>query len=151
LHIHPLLEETDVTIALEHHTPQAFVDPYAADPAAGAWPPAAAGQDMDYQLPPPNPSERLSILIDPRDQHRLALHAVLTAAGIPPRPEDRDAIDQLSALPSSINATLQRWLLHTASQCEQATVPAGSLSQGVVDGLQDTALYIGPFRIRVGH
>lgn len=116
LHIHPLLEENDVTIDLEHHTPQAFVDPYAADPAESAWPPAAAWQDMDYLLPPPNPSERLSILIDPRDQHRLALHAVLTAAGIPPRPEDRDAIDQLSALPSSINTTLQRWLQHTASQ-----------------------------------
>jgi hypothetical protein len=38
LHIHPLLEETDVTIALEHHTPHTFVDPYAADPAETAWP-----------------------------------------------------------------------------------------------------------------
>ncbi|WP_063895181.1 hypothetical protein [Streptomyces sp. Root369] len=134
-----------MTLTLEPHTPQAFVDPYAADPAETAWPPAVAGQDMDHLLPPPNPSERLSILIDPRDQHRLALHAALTAAGIPPnpserlsilidprdqhrlalhaaltaagippRPEDRDAIDQLSALPSSINTTLQRWLLHTA-------------------------------------
>jgi hypothetical protein len=114
LHIHPLLEETNVTIALEHHTPHTFADPYAADPAETAWPPAAAGQDMDYLLPPPNPSERLNILIDPRDQHRLALHAALTAAGIPPRPEDRDAIDQLSALPPSINTTLQRWLHRTA-------------------------------------
>ncbi|MFG2733048.1 hypothetical protein [Streptomyces canus] len=105
-----------MTIALEHHTPHTFVDPYAADPAESTWPAAAAGQDMDYLLPPPNPSERLNILIDPRDQHRLALHAALTAAGVPPRPEDRDAIDQLSALPSSINTTLQRWLHHTASQ-----------------------------------
>ncbi|WP_406121211.1 hypothetical protein OIE52_46970 [Streptomyces canus] len=106
-----------MTIALEHHAPQAFVDPYAADPADPAWPPAAAGQDMDHHLlPPPNPSERLSILIDPRDQHRLALHAALTAAGIPPRPEDRDAIDQLSALPPGINTTLQRWLHHTTSR-----------------------------------
>ncbi|MDI5904808.1 MULTISPECIES: hypothetical protein [Streptomyces] len=105
-----------MTIALEPHTPQAFVDPYAADPAETAWPPASAGQDRDHLLPPPNPSERLSILIDPRDHHRLALHAALTAAGIPPRPEDRDAIDQLSALPSGINTTLQRWLSHTASQ-----------------------------------
>jgi hypothetical protein len=115
MHIHPLLEETDVSIALEHHTPQAFVDLYAAEPAESAWPPAPAGQDMDYLLPPPNPSERLSILTDPRDQHRLALHAALTAAGVPPLPEDRDAIDQLSALPSSINTTLQRWLRHTTS------------------------------------
>ncbi|MFF0078814.1 hypothetical protein ACFYR1_03665 [Streptomyces canus] len=105
-----------MTIALEHHTPQTFVDLYAADPAEPARHPASAGQDMDHLLPPPNPSERLSILIDPRDQHRLALHAALTAAGIPPRPEDRDAIDQLSALPSGINTTLQRWLSHTASQ-----------------------------------
>jgi hypothetical protein len=110
----PATEETNVTIALEHHTPHTFADPYAADPAETAWPPAAAGQDMDYMLPPPNPSERLNILIDPRDQHRLALHAALTAAGIPPRPEDRDAIDQLSALPPSINTTLQRWLHRTA-------------------------------------
>ncbi|MDH6522011.1 hypothetical protein M2163_000994 [Streptomyces sp. SAI-135] len=113
LHIHPLLKETDVSITLDHHTPHAFVDPYAADPAESAWPPAA-GQDTDFLLPPPNPAERLSILIAPRDQRRLALHAALTAAGIPPRPEDRDAIDQLSALPSSINTTLQRWLNHTA-------------------------------------
>ncbi|MEU0206679.1 hypothetical protein [Streptomyces canus] len=104
-----------MTITLEHHTPQAFVDPYAADPAKTARPPAAAGQDMDHLLPPPNPSERLSTLIAPRDRHRLALHAALTAAGIPPRPEDRDAIDQLSTLPSGINTTLQRWLSHTAS------------------------------------
>ena len=103
-----------MTIALAHHAPQNFVDPYAADPAQTTWPPAAAGQDTDLLLPPPNPSERLSILIDPRDQRRLALHAALTAAGIPPRPEDRDAINQLSALPASINTTLQRWLNHTS-------------------------------------
>ncbi|MFF7764303.1 hypothetical protein [Streptomyces griseorubiginosus] len=103
-----------MTIALDHHTPQTFVDPYAADPAQTAWPGAAASQDMACQLPPPNPSERLSMLIDPRDQRRLALHAALTAAGIPPRPEDREAINQLSALPASINTTLQRWLNHTS-------------------------------------
>ncbi|MFF7759362.1 hypothetical protein [Streptomyces griseorubiginosus] len=105
-----------MTIALDHHTTQSFVDPYAGDPAQTSWPPAAAPaeQDMDYLLPPPNPSERLSTLIDPRDQRRLALHAALTTAGIPPRPEDRDAINQLSALPASINTTLQRWLNHTS-------------------------------------
>ncbi|MET8081331.1 hypothetical protein [Streptomyces sp. NPDC005303] len=105
-----------MTIALDHHTTQAFVDPYAADPEQTTWPPAAAsaGQDTDYLLPPPNPSERLSILIDPRDQRRLALHAALTTAGIPPRPEDRDAINQLSALPAHINTILQRWLNHTS-------------------------------------
>ncbi|MFJ9150286.1 hypothetical protein ACIRP7_19850 [Streptomyces sp. NPDC102270] len=103
-----------MTITFEHHTPQTFVDPYAAGPAQTIWPPAAAEQDTDYLLPPPNPSERLNILIAPRDQRRLALHAALTAAGIPPRPEDRDAIDQLSALPDSINTTLLRWMHHTA-------------------------------------
>jgi hypothetical protein len=109
-----LPEETDMTIALEHHAPQTFVDLYAVDPEETTWPAAATGQDTDYLLPPPNPSERLSMLTDPRDQHRLALHAALTAAGIPPRPEDRDAINQLSALPASVNTTLQRWLRHTA-------------------------------------
>ncbi|MFI6937545.1 hypothetical protein [Streptomyces sp. NPDC050287] len=103
-----------MSIALEHDTPQAFVDPYAADPVETARPfPCAPGQDEDYLLPPPNPAERLSVLVDPRDQRRLELHAVLTAAGIPPRPGDREAIDQLSALPASINTTLQRWLQHT--------------------------------------
>ncbi|MER7569844.1 hypothetical protein ABTZ93_44330 [Streptomyces sp. NPDC097941] len=104
-----------MTITFGPHTPQTFVDPYAADPAQTIWPAAAAasaGQDMDDLLPPPNPAERLNILITPRDQRRLALHATLTVAGIPPRPEDRDAIDQLSALPASINTTLQRWLHH---------------------------------------
>jgi hypothetical protein len=112
LHIRPLLKETDVSITFDHHTPHTFVAPYAAHPADTAWPPAA-GQDTTCLLPPPNPAERLSIHITPRDQRRLALHAALTTAGIPPRPEDRDAIDQLSALPASINTTLQCWLHHT--------------------------------------
>ncbi|MER5756077.1 hypothetical protein [Streptomyces sp. NPDC002088] len=66
----------------------------------------------DYLLPPPHPAQRLNLLIGPRDQRRLDLHAVLTAAGIPPHPEDREAIEQLSALPDSVNASLQRWLHH---------------------------------------
>ncbi len=49
-----------MTIAVDHHTTRAFVDPYAADPAQTAWPPAAVGQDADHLLPPPNPSERVS-------------------------------------------------------------------------------------------
>ncbi|MFI9549685.1 hypothetical protein ACIHAR_38240 [Streptomyces sp. NPDC052016] len=102
-------------IAVEHSSPHAFVDPYAVDDPASARP-AAAGQchDADYLLPPPNPAERLSLAIGPRDRRRLDLYAALTAAGIPPRPEDRDAIDQLSALSGSVNAALQRWLHHTA-------------------------------------
>lgn len=103
------------TTAFEHSAPRSFVDPYAVHESAPVWP-AAAGQhqDADDLLPPPNPAHRISFTIDPRDQRRLDLHAALTTAGIPPHPEDRDAIDQLSALPASINAALQRWLHHTA-------------------------------------
>lgn len=102
------------TTAFEYSAPHAFVDPYAVDTAEVTWPtPVDQDTDTDHLLAPPNPAERLSFTIDPRDRRRLDLHAVLTAAGIPPRPEDREAIDQLSALPGSINATLQRWLHHT--------------------------------------
>jgi hypothetical protein len=110
-------KETDVTsLAFEYHSPQAFADPYAVDGTEPVWP-AAAGeqQDADYLLPPPSPAQRLSFTLEPRDRRRLELHAALTAAGIPPLPEDRDAIDQLSALSGSINATLQRWLHHTTA------------------------------------
>ncbi|MFI6037181.1 hypothetical protein ACIBBD_24010 [Streptomyces sp. NPDC051315] len=103
-------------ITVEHSSPRTFVDPYAVDDAAPVWP-APAGQpqdaDADHLLPPPHPAERLSLALDPRDRRRLDLHAALTAAGIPPRPEDREAIDQLSALPLSVNTALQRWLRHT--------------------------------------
>ncbi|MCX4706806.1 hypothetical protein OG252_01120 [Streptomyces sp. NBC_01352] len=95
-------------------SPRSFVDLYAVDDAEPLWPaPAAQQQDADYLLPPPNPAQRLSLTLNPRDQRRLDLHAALTTAGIPPRPEDRDAIDQLSALPATVNATLLRWLHHT--------------------------------------
>ncbi|MGW3314956.1 hypothetical protein [Streptomyces fungicidicus] len=67
----------------------------------------------DYLLAPPDPAARLNAGIDPRDRRRLDLHAALTAAGIPPRPEDREAIESLSALSGSINSTIQRWLHHT--------------------------------------
>ncbi|GAB7106516.1 hypothetical protein JCM4814A_48300 [Streptomyces phaeofaciens JCM 4814] len=98
---------------VEHHAPHAFVDPYAVDDIGIGWPaPAGQPHDGDYLLPPPNPAERLSHPLDPRDLRRLDLYAVLTAAGIPPLPEDRDAIDQLSALPRSVNVALQRWLHH---------------------------------------
>ncbi|MFI5795790.1 hypothetical protein [Streptomyces sp. NPDC051677] len=115
------------TTAPEHSAPRAYVDPYAVDAAEVLWPDPAdspqdishqdisqdlSRQDMDYLLPPPNPAERLNLAIGPRDQRRIELHAALTAAGIPPYPEDRDAIDQLSALSGSVNAALQRWLHH---------------------------------------
>ncbi|CAL9541633.1 hypothetical protein [Streptomyces sp. enrichment culture] len=85
--------------AFEYGPEHVFVDPY------------ACGDD--FLLSPPNPADRLDITLDPRDRRRLDLHAALTAAGIPPRPEDREAIESLSALPGSINTTIQRWLHHT--------------------------------------
>ncbi|MFF8974570.1 hypothetical protein [Streptomyces sp. NPDC014995] len=101
---------------VEHSSPRTVVDPYAVDDAEPARP-APAGQpqdaDADYLLPPPAPARRPHPALDPRDRRRLDLHAALTAAGVPPRPEDREAIDQLSALSRSVNAALQRWLRHT--------------------------------------
>ncbi|WP_432054430.1 hypothetical protein [Streptomyces sp. bgisy022] len=85
--------------AFEYGPEHVFVDPY------------ACGDD--FLLSPPDPADRLDIALDPRDRRRLDLHAALTAAGIPPRPEDREAIESLSALPGSVHTTLQRWLHHT--------------------------------------
>lgn len=92
----------------------AYADPYAApDTHDNTWPAAdQACDDLDYFLPPPNPAERLTGILDPRDERRLALNATLTAAGIPPMPEDRAVIDQLSALPADVSTVLQRWLHH---------------------------------------
>ncbi|GHH93725.1 hypothetical protein [Streptomyces capillispiralis] len=96
-------------------TATAFVDPYAVEDGTDSvrWPPAEGRREDDYLLAPPHPADRLDSAIDPRDRRRLELHAALTAAGIPPRPEDREAIDSLSALSGSINTTIQRWLHHT--------------------------------------
>ncbi|MEV5997837.1 hypothetical protein AB0M25_00500 [Streptomyces griseomycini] len=75
--------------------------------------PHHAACDRDYLLAPPNPAHRLDVTIAPRDRRRLELQAALTAAGIPPRPGDREAIDSLSALSAGVNTTIQRWLHHT--------------------------------------
>ncbi|GGV13175.1 hypothetical protein [Streptomyces griseoflavus] len=101
--------------AFEYGPHHAFTDPGALtdDSAAPWWPAPAGAHEGDYLLAPPNPSQRLDTAIDPRDRRRLELHAALTAAGIPPRPEDREAIESLSALSGSINTTIQRWLHHT--------------------------------------
>ncbi|WP_405541086.1 hypothetical protein OG478_00525 [Streptomyces phaeochromogenes] len=92
----------------------AYADPYAApNPRDNTWPaPVQAGDDLDYFLPSPNPAERFSRILAPRDERRLALNVALTTAGIPPMPEDRAVIDQLSALPADVNTVLQRWLHH---------------------------------------
>ncbi|WP_240797381.1 hypothetical protein [Streptomyces sp. F001] len=101
------------TTAFEHSAPRSPAEPCAVDESAPTWPAPPASQGTPTTCSPPNPAHRLTFTIDPRDQRRLDLHAALTAAGIPPHPDDRDAIDQLSALPASINAALQRWLHHT--------------------------------------
>ncbi|MGW2781602.1 hypothetical protein ACWC3X_10155 [Streptomyces populi] len=98
----------------ENPSSRAFVDPYAVHPQDSAWTAAAQPRDdIDALLPPPDPAQRLGCTLDPRDQRRLALHATLTAVGVPPMPEDRAAIDQISALPADVNEVLQRWLQHT--------------------------------------
>ncbi|MFF5187515.1 hypothetical protein ACFY30_27755 [Streptomyces sp. NPDC000345] len=103
------------TTAAEHSAPHSYVDFYAVEAPDVLWPePAGPRVEADQPLPPPNPAERLCFAVSPRDQRRIGLHAALTASGIPPRPEDRDAIDQLSALPDGVNAVLRRWLHHTA-------------------------------------
>ncbi|MGV9249995.1 hypothetical protein [Streptomyces sp. NPDC003697] len=67
----------------------------------------------DFLLPPPDPAQRIRCSIDPYDLRRLDLHAALTAAGIAPLPGDREAIEQLSALPDSVHRALHRWLTCT--------------------------------------
>ncbi|MGX1548310.1 hypothetical protein [Streptomyces adustus] len=103
------------TTAFESGSPRTYVDPYAVDSASPAtWASTWRRKDEgDYFLPAPDPAQRLDFTIAPRDRRRLELQATLTMAGIAPQPEDREAIDQLSALPGSVNATLQRWLNRT--------------------------------------
>lgn len=79
-----------------------------APPAAGLTRGYAA--EDDFLLPPPNPADRLSSRINPRDLRRLDLHAALTAAGIAPSPGDREAIERLSDLPVAVHEALHRWL-----------------------------------------
>ncbi|MEV8037443.1 hypothetical protein [Streptomyces sp. NPDC086182] len=91
----------------------AFVDPYAAPSRDSAWAaPDRPRDDIDSHMPPPDAARRFGYTLDPHDQRRLALHATLTAAGIPPMPEDRAVIDQISSLPADVNDVLQRWLHH---------------------------------------
>ncbi|MEU6659997.1 hypothetical protein [Streptomyces sp. NPDC046821] len=71
--------------------------------------------DEDCLLPLPDPGERLDLeapasLLTSRDQHRLSLNATLTAAGIPPHPDDMRAIDELSALDDRVALAVHRWL-----------------------------------------
>jgi hypothetical protein len=72
-----------------------------------AWDRASA---CDFLLPPPRPADRIACRVAPRDLRRLDLYAALTAAGIAPRPGDREAIEELSALSDSVHEALHRWL-----------------------------------------
>ncbi|MER6976162.1 hypothetical protein [Streptomyces carpinensis] len=77
-------------------------------PAADqAWDPAPA---CDSPLSPPRPADRIACRVEPRDLRRLNLYAVLTAAGIAPYPGDREAIEELSALPDNVHQALHHWL-----------------------------------------
>ncbi|MEU5002285.1 hypothetical protein [Streptomyces sp. NPDC021622] len=72
--------------------------------------------EADFLLPPPDPTQRLDMSPHPqsvltaRDRHRLNLHAALTAAGIPPHPDDTKAIDALSTLDDTVALAVRRWL-----------------------------------------
>ncbi|MEU0581038.1 hypothetical protein ABZ465_27850 [Streptomyces griseoincarnatus] len=101
------------TAAFEHGPDHDFVDCRAVESGTAWWPPADGQPAGDYPLAPPDAPTRVGSPIDPRDRRRLDLHAALTTAGIPPRPEDREAIEHLSALSAGINSTIQRWLQHT--------------------------------------
>ncbi|MEU9556270.1 hypothetical protein [Streptomyces fumanus] len=90
--------------AFEHGPARAYADPYVSDDAA------------DRPLPPPHPADRIGSVVGARDRRKLDLHAALTAAGIPPRPADREAIELLSALPGEVSDTVRRWLRHTVRQ-----------------------------------
>ncbi|PZG78105.1 hypothetical protein C1I97_36610 [Streptomyces sp. NTH33] len=75
------------------------------------WDPAPARDPApacDFLLPPPNPADRTAGRVDPRDLRRLNLYAALTAAGTAPHPGDREAIEELSALPGSVHDALLR-------------------------------------------
>ncbi|MCX4672553.1 hypothetical protein OG453_38925 [Streptomyces sp. NBC_01381] len=72
--------------------------------------------EADFLLPPPDPTQRLETspypqsVLTARDRHRLNLHATLTAAGIPPHPDDTKAIDALSTLDDTVALAVRRWL-----------------------------------------
>ncbi|MEU0743556.1 hypothetical protein [Streptomyces sp. NPDC006134] len=96
------------------------VDFYAHDGAGAFWrepagrrEPGAGHPDGDLPLPSPAPAPYPASGIEPRERRRRDLRAALTAAGVPPRPEDRDAIDRLSALPDSAVTAVLRWLRYT--------------------------------------
>ncbi|MFD4131363.1 hypothetical protein [Streptomyces goshikiensis] len=88
--------------------PQEALDPYRFPGLRGL------ERREDTRLPnsPPDPEreERPVRRISATDHRRLALHAALTAAGIPPLAGDLRAIEALSALDDTVNAAIHRWI-----------------------------------------
>ncbi|MFD3555585.1 hypothetical protein ACFWWA_26330 [Streptomyces goshikiensis] len=88
--------------------PQEELDPYR---FPGLW---GLERKEDTRSPnsPPDPEreERPVRRIRATDHRRLALHAALTTAGVPPRAGDLRAIEAVSALDDTINAAVQRWI-----------------------------------------
>ncbi|MFK0045086.1 hypothetical protein ACIQU4_13405 [Streptomyces sp. NPDC090741] len=64
-------------------------------------------------IPGPDPEERPRSRISAAHHRRLALHAALTAAGIPPVAGDLHAIEVVSALDGVTNAAVRRWIACT--------------------------------------
>ncbi|MGW7436719.1 hypothetical protein [Streptomyces sp. NPDC054849] len=106
--------------------PQLDLDPYRFPGAATvesatceASPHSRPG-DTDWQLPPCGEGSpqahwqpydpRLTWSLQPSDRRRLDLHAALTTIGIPPLPDDLEAIHTLSALDDTTHAALVRWI-----------------------------------------
>ncbi|GAA2618235.1 hypothetical protein [Streptomyces vastus] len=96
-------------------------DPYvsSADAERDAHRPAAYGGDggnggsSDHLLPPPDPAQRLDIVVlSAADQRRLDLYAALTVRGIAPRPGDRYAVDAISSLGDAVTDSVLRWVAH---------------------------------------
>ncbi|MES5825584.1 hypothetical protein [Streptomyces sp. RG80] len=87
------------------------------DPYAPAMPDPEAGrpgvrEGGDYLLPPPDPTQRLNILLSPVDRRRLDLCAALTIRGIAPLPGDQHAVEAISSLGDAVSAAVLRWVAH---------------------------------------
>ncbi|WP_327262241.1 hypothetical protein OG444_12480 [Streptomyces sp. NBC_01232] len=61
----------------------------------------------------PDPQEQSAGRISAAHGRRLALHAALTTAGIPPLAGDCHAIEVVSALDDTTNAAIRRWIAGT--------------------------------------
>lgn len=83
-------------------------------PAEDVWPSCdPIYDDSDPLLPPPDPAQRLDIVVlSAADQRRLDLNAALTVRGIAPRPGDRYAVEAISSLGEAVTDSVLRWVTH---------------------------------------